>query len=405
MSRWKIILIAAAVVLVALLGYRWLASSGSGSGGPGGFTPGGGNEAPVPVTVVAVEQRDVPVHLYAQGTVQARNTVTVRPQVGGVLLALHFEEGKEVEEGALLAEIDPRSYQAQYDQAVARERQDRAQLATARSNLERSRELFEKDYVSQQDLTTLENTVRQFDAAVAADQASVRDARVQLDYTKVRAPFSGLTGLRQVDPGNVLSAGDAIVVLTQVHPINLMFTLPAKDLARVRAAQQRDKLAVAALDGTGEQELAGDGTLEVIDNRIDAASGTFRLKAEFPNTDNALWPGQFANVRLRVGEVEDGLVIPAEAVQRGPDGDYVYLLGADDTVSMQPIVTGGEADARHTLVQSGLEAGERVVTEGMFRLKPGSKVKPLAPGEVPEAPSAEDIERAAAGGRGRGRRH
>lgn len=404
MSRWKIVLIVVAVIIVALLGWRMFGGHGGAKSGPGGARS-GADSKPVPVTVVPVEEKNVPVYLFAQGTVQARNTVSVRPQVGGLLLSLNFEEGKEVEKGQVLAQIDPRTYQAQYDQALARQKQDQAQLATARSNLKRSNDLIKKSYISRQDLTTIENTVHQYAAAVAADAATARDAKLKLDYTKVRAPFSGLAGLRQVDPGNVISTSDSIVVLTQVHPINLLFTLPAKNLEQVRTAQARGDLPVAALDGADNHVLADNGRLTVIDNQIDSSSGTFRLKAEFPNQDLSLWPGQFANVRLRTGDIDNGLVIPAQAVQRGPDGEYVYLLGDDDTVSMQPIVTGGEADQSHTLVSKGLKAGDRVVTEGMFRLKPGSKVTPLKPGEVPAAPTKAEIDKAAKGSGRRGRRH
>ncbi len=402
MSRWKIALIVVAVIIVALLGYRMFGGQSGAKSGPGGAM-GGADNKPVPVTVVPVEEKNVPVYLFAQGTVQARTTANVRPQVGGLLLSLNFEEGKDVEEGQILAEIDPRTYQAQYDQALARQRQDAAQLATARSNLKRSNDLIKKSYISKQDLTTIENTVNQYAAAVAADAATARDAKLKLDYTKVRAPFSGLAGLRQVDPGNVIATSDSIVVLTQVHPINLLFALPAKDLEQVRKAHAKDDLPVAALDGADNHVLAEDGKLTVIDNQIDSGSGTFRLKAEFPNQDNSLWPGQFANVRLRVGDVDNGLVIPTQAVQRGPDGEYVYLLGEDDTVSMQPITTRGEADEAHSLINNGLKAGDMVVTEGMFRLKPGSKVKPLKPGEVPAAPTKAEMDKAAKSSGGRGR--
>ena len=405
MSRWKLALIVVAVLLVAALAWFAFGGNKNPSARPGGPMGTGADQAPVPVTVVAVEQKNVPVYLFAQGTVQARNTASVRPQVGGLLLKVNFEEGKEVEKGELLAEIDPRTYQAQYDQALARQNQDQAQLATARSNLKRSNDLIKKSYISKQDLTTIENTVHQYAAAVAADAATVRDAKLKLDYTKVRAPFTGLAALRKVDPGNVISTTATIVVLTQVHPINLLFTLPAKNLDQVRAAQAKGDLPVAALDGADNHVLADDGKLTVIDNQIDTGSGTFRLKAEFPNQDNTLWPGQFANVRLRVGDIENGLVIPAQAVQRGPDGEYVYLLGDDNTVSMQPITTGGEADQTHTLVRKGLQADDKVVTEGMFRLKPGSKVTPMKPGEVPAAPSKAEIEKAAKSSGGRGRRH
>lgn len=402
MSRGKILLIAIAVLVVAVVGYR-LVKGGGTPRGPG-MMGGGADNRPVPVTVVPVAEESVPMYLVSQGTVQARNTVAVRPQVGGLLQKLDFSEGQEVQAGDVIAEIDPRTFQAQYDQAVARQKQDQAQLATARSNLARSEDLFKKNYVSQQDLTTLRNTVNQFEAAVTADAASIRDAKVQLDYSKVRAPISGLAGIRQVDAGNVVGTGDVIVTLTQMQPIQVVFDLPADNIETVRSAQQQTPLPVSALDSGDSHVIAGDGTLTVIDNQISTASGTFRLKAEFPNAARELWPGQYVSVQVRVRTVENGLVVPAQAVQRGPDGEYVYLLDpADNTVSMRPVTTAGQADAARTLIAAGLAAGDKVVTEGMFRLKPGSKVEPLAPGETPPEPTAEDVARAAQGG-GRGRR-
>ncbi len=395
MSRGKIALVIIAIALAVLLGYRIFGGPADKGGGPDGPKA---DKGPVPVTVVPVEIRDVPVYLFAQGTVRAHRTANVRPQVGGLLLSLDFEEGQPVKKGQVLAEIDPRSYQATLDQAVARQKQDQAQLATAQSNLERSRDLYKKSYISQQDLTTLENTVQRFKAAVAADAAAVRDARLQVDYTKVRAPFDGQAGLRQVDPGNVIGTGDVIVTVTQIHPVNVMFSLPAGTLDAVRTAQAATPLAVAALDSTDQHTLAADGELEVIDNRIDAGSNTYRLKARFPNNDDKLWPGQFVKARLQVGSVEDGLVIPSQAVQRGPDGEFVYLLGTDNTVSMQPVVTGGDSDPSHSLISEGLEAGDKVVTEGMFRLKPGSKVTPLKPGDVPVATPSSSPGKPDAGG-------
>jgi multidrug efflux system membrane fusion protein len=394
MTRGKIILIAVAVIVVALIGFRVLHGSAARRGAMMGGMPGGDN-APVPVTVVPVTEQDVPVYLVAQGTVQALNTVSVHPQVGGLLMKLDFDEGQEVKQGEVLAEIDPRTLQAQYDQAVAKQRQDQAQLATARSNLKRSQDLIKKNYISQQDLTTLQNTVNQYEAAVAADAANIRDAKVQLDYTKVRAPISGIAGIRQIDPGNVISTGDAVVVMTQVQPINVLFDLPADNLEAVRTAQGVTPLSVAAINSADSSVIAGDGVLKVIDNQINTASNTFRLKAEFPNAKHELWPGQYVNVRVQVRTVKNGLVVPTQAVQRGPDGEYVYLLdAAKSTVSMQPIKSAGEADSTHTMIASGLKAGDKVVTEGMFRLKPGSKVQALAPGEVPKAPTAEELAKA-----------
>jgi multidrug efflux system membrane fusion protein len=258
--------------------------------------------------------------------------------------------------------------------------------------------------VAKSDLVTQHNTVMQYEAAVAADDAAIRDAKVQLDYTQIRSPIDGLAGIRSVDPGNVVTTGSTIVTLTQLHPINVMFTLPEQNLDMVRAAQAKAPLEVTALDRVDAHPVATGGVLKVIDNQIDTTTGTFRLKSEFPNADNALWPGQFVNVRLQV-RVDDGaLVIPAEAVQRGPDGDYVYQVQGDNTVKMQPVVVAGEVGDSHVMIGSGLNAGEQVVTEGQFRLKPGSKVNPLKPGEVPPAPSAADLQKVKQQGKGGGRR-
>ncbi|CAM5633772.1 efflux RND transporter periplasmic adaptor subunit [Rhodanobacter lindaniclasticus] len=404
MSRfWKIALIVLAVVVIAVIGIRVLHkpadAASKGADGKDGAPP-------VPVTVVPVVKQNVPVYLTALGTVQALNTVTVNPQVSGRLLSIEFTEGQPVEKGQVLARIDPRTFQAAYDQAVARQRQDQAQLATAKSNLARSQDLATKGYISKQDLDTLRNTAAQYEAAVAADAASVRDTKVQLDYTEIRSPIDGLAGIRGVDPGNVVSISSAIVTLTQLHPINVMFTLPEQNLDMVRSAAQGGKpLEVTALDRVDAHPIASGGVLKVIDNQIDTSTGTFRLKSEFGNDHNELWPGQFVNVRLLVSTVDGGLVIPSQGVQRGPDGDYVYLVQGDNTVKMQPIVVAGEVGDSHVMVGSGLKVGENVVTEGQFRLKPGSKVNPLKPGEVPAAPTAAEMQKAKADSKRGGRRH
>jgi multidrug efflux system membrane fusion protein len=347
----------------------------------------------------------VPVYLTALGTVQALNTVNVSPQVNGQLLSLEFTEGQPVKKGQLLAQIDPRTYQAAYDQVVARKRQDQALLDTAKSNLARSQDLAGKGYISKQDLDTLRNTTAQYQAAVSADAASVRDSQVQLNYTKVISPIDGLAGIRGVDPGNVVSTSSTIVTLTQLHPINVMFTLPEQNLELVRkaASQEGAALQVAALDRTDAHPIASGGVLKVIDNQIDTTTGTFRLKSEFPNAKNELWPGQFVNVQLLVSTVDGGLVIPAQAVQRGPDGDYVYQVQADSTVKMQAVVVAGEVGDSHVMIGSGLQAGDRIVTEGQFRLKPGSKVNALKPGEVPALPSASEVDKAKKNNTGGGR--
>ena len=404
MSRfWKIALVVVVVLVLAVVGVRLMHKPG---GQPGQANAQGqgeeGKQPPVPVTVVPVARQDVPVYLTALGTVQALNTVAISPQVSGRLISLEFAEGQPVKKGQVLAQIDPRTFQATYDQATARLHQDQAQLATAKANYSRSQELGPKGYIAKQDLDALRNTVRQLEATLASDQAQIRDAEVQLGYTKVVSPIDGLAGIRGVDPGNVVTTTSTIVTLTQLHPINVMFNLPEQNLDMVRqAAMGEGELSVAALARDDAHVIADGGVLKVIDNQIDASTGTFRLKSEFPNQKNELWPGQFVNVRLKVRTVGGGLVIPAQAVQRGPDGDYVYLLQKDDTVKMQPVQVAQEVGDSAVMIASGLAEGQRVVTEGQFRLKPGSKVNPLKPGEVPPAPTKEELEKAKKNGGGR----
>jgi membrane fusion protein, multidrug efflux system len=410
MSRfWKIALIVIAVIIVAVVGFRLLHKpAGSASAQTAGKGKDGKDETPpVPVTVVPVVKQNVPVYLTALGTVQALNTVTVNPQVGGQLLSLDFTEGQPVKKGQVLAQIDPRTYQAAYDQALAKQHQDQALLDTAKSNLLRNQDLITKGYISKQDMDTLRNTAAQYQATVAADAANIRDTQVQLAYTKVISPIDGLAGIRGVDPGNVVTTSTSIVTLTQLHPINVMFTLPEQnlDMVRTAASQAGAVLQVTALDRTDAHPIASGGILKVIDNQIDATTGTFRLKSEFPNVKNELWPGQFVNVQLLVSTVDGGLVIPAQAVQRGPDGDYVYQVQGDHTVKMQPVVVAGEVGDSHVMISSGLKVGEQVVTEGQFRLKPGSKVNALKPGEVPAAPTADQLDKAKKNSMGGGRRH
>ncbi|MEO5560551.1 MAG: efflux RND transporter periplasmic adaptor subunit [Dokdonella sp.] len=399
MSRWKLALAVVVVLILAVIGWRLLPHTGDAgaSSRAGGARGDGGNasgDAPIPVTVVAATKVDVPVYLTALGTVQALNTVAVNAQVSGQLKALHFAEGEEIKQGALIAEIDARTLQSALDQAEAKKKQDAAQLTASKSTLARYDELMKKNFVSGQDLENQRQAVRQQEALVAADEAAASSARTQLSYTRIMAPITGIAGIRQIDVGNLVSAnGSTIVTLTQVHPINIIFTLPEQNLAQVRAGQTVKPLAVSALDRTDAHVLT-DGTLAVIDNQIDTATGTFKLKTEFQNADNALWPGQFVNVRLQVNTVAGGIVIPATAMQRGPEGNYVYMLQADSTVAMKPVTAGGDAGNNHVLITTGVAADDRVVTEGQFRLKPGSKVQALAPGETPAPPSAADLAKA-----------
>jgi multidrug efflux system membrane fusion protein len=402
MSRfWKIVLLVIAVLVVGMVGMHML-RGGTSSDAKGGPQAGAGKDGkdgqrdngPVPVTVIDAARQDVPVYASALGTVSAMNTVTVSPQVGGQLISLNFKEGQEVKQGDLLAQIDPRSLQASYDEAAAAKRQNEAQLATARSNYQRSNSVEYRQYVARTDLDTQRNQVAQYESAVAANEASMRAAQVQLQYTRVTAPISGIAGIRAVDAGNVVSAGTALVTLTQIHPIHVVFNLPERQLPEVRQAQQAGPVTIAALDRNDSHVLTDGGTLDVVDNQISSDSGTFRARALFNNTDNSLWPGQFVNVRMQLRMIAGGVVIPTQAVMRGPDGEYVYIVKPDNTVAMQTVKSGVEVGDSNIQITEGLKGGERIVSEGQFRLKPGSKVTALKPGETPAAPTEAELKAA-----------
>ncbi|WP_369970266.1 efflux RND transporter periplasmic adaptor subunit [Stenotrophomonas rhizophila] len=409
MSRfWKIVLLVVAVLVVGFIGVRMLGGGKKGdvdttaaSAGKEGQER---NAGPVPVTVVDAARQDVPVYASALGTVAAMNTVTVSPQVGGQLISINFKEGQEVQKGDVLAQIDPRTLQASFDEAAAAKRQNQAQLATARSNYQRSNSPEYRQYVAKTDLDTQRNQVAQFESAVAANDASMRAAQVQLQYTKVTAPISGIAGIRAVDAGNIVSAGTALVTLTQIHPIHVVFNLPERQLPDVRQAQKAGPVTIAALDRNDSHVLTDGGTLDVVDNQISSDSGTFRARALFNNSDNSLWPGQFVNVRMQLRTIAGGVVIPTQAVMRGPDGEYVYIVKPDSTVAMQTVKSGVEVGDSNVQITEGLKGGERVVSEGQFRLKPGSKVTALKPGETPAPPTDAELKAAAQQDKGGGGR-
>ena len=396
MARWKLVSIVLGLALLGFIGYR-LVSGGSGRGTTGRGGPGA--DEPVAVTVVPATRRDVPVRLEALGTVQALNTVTVRPQVGGQIEAIAFREGQEIAAGEVIARLDARPLKAALDQVRAKKVQDQAQLATAQGTLKRYEELGAKHFVSAQDLEIQRHTVGQFQAALAADDAAIASAQLQLDYATIRAPIDGVAGIRQVDVGNVVQANSsAIVVLAQMHPITVIFSLPEQHLDAVRGVA--DALKVEALD-RGDSHVLATGALTVVDNQIDPGTGTFKLKAQFDNADNALWPGQFVNVRVEVRTLANALVVPAPALQRGPEGGYVFVVGADGAASMQAVQTGVATDDGQVVISQGLQEGQQVVTEGQFRLKQGSKVLALKPGETPPpAAPAEKGKRGAGARRG-----
>jgi multidrug efflux system membrane fusion protein len=346
-------------------------------------------DQPVPTLAAAAKRADVPVYLDGVGTTRALNTVTVRSQVDGKLIKINFKEGQDVEQSYVLAEIDNTLYQAQLDQAIAKKAQDEAQLANARRDLERYTRLAATNALAPQQADTQRSLVEQFEALVQADQGAIDNARAILTYTKIVAPITGRTGIRQVDAGNIIRAGDAtgIVTLTQLRPISVIFTLPQQQLSQVSAAMAQRQLTVEVF-GADNKTVVDRGTLMVIDNQVDQSTGTLRLKAEFANTDLQLWPGQFLNVRLLVDTLRQVVVVPTAAVQRGPSGLFVYLVRDDNTVAMRP-VTISQQDETQTVVTSGLQAGDRVVTTGFNQLSDGSKVVvgDGEPGATPGAPS------------------
>jgi multidrug efflux system membrane fusion protein len=332
---------------------------------------------PVPVIAGIVTQKDVPIYLDGLGTVQAFNTVMVRVRVDGQVQKIAFTEGQDVREGDLLAQIDPAPFQAQLDQALARQAQDQAQLTVARITLERDAKLLADKILSQQEYDTQKATVEQLAAGIQADQAAINNAKVQLAYTTINAPLSGRTGIRLVDQGNIIHAsGDSnvLTLITQLRPISVVFTLPEQHLRQIQEELGAGhQLPVLAVDRDNRTVL-DQGTLAVIDNQIDTGTGSIRLKATFPNEKFHLWPGQFVNARLLVTTRRNGAVVPASVVQRGPNGAYAFVVNKDLSTEMRPVevahIEQGEA-----LISSGLQPGEQVVVDGQYKLQPGSHVK------------------------------
>jgi multidrug efflux system membrane fusion protein len=346
----------------------------SGSPAPQNRSRFGAENGPVPILVAAAAKSDVPVYLDAVGTIKALNTVTVSPQVDGKLLSVGFKEGDDVKKGDVLAQIDPVTYQAQLDQAIAKKAQDEAQLANAKLDLDRYEKLAATNAINRQQADTQRALVAQDAALVQSDQAATESAQATLGYTTIVAPIDGRTGIRQVDEGNIVhaSSSPAIVVITQVKPISVIFNLPQQDLVQVNSAFAKGPLTVEAQQPDGDAIL-DRGTLRVVDNQVDQTTGTVKLKAEFPNAGLALWPGQFVNIRLLIDTLKGVVTIPTGAVQRGPNGTFVYVVKDDNTASMRPIVVQKQ-DETQTVVKSGVSAGDRVVTTGFVRLTDGSKV-------------------------------
>jgi multidrug efflux system membrane fusion protein len=329
----------------------------------------------VRVETALVKRGDVPRYLEGLGTVQAFNTATMTARVEGRLQSVSFTEGQMVKQGQLLAQIDPRPFQASLDQAIATEAKDNAQLQNAKRDLTRYEPLVPQHLLSQQTLDAQHGLVEQLTAQVQADHAAVDSARTQLDYTRITAPFDGRTGIRLIDPGNNVHASDTtgVVVVTQTQPIAVIFTLPEDELLKVNAALTAGKVQVAALSRDDKTPL-DVGTLMVVDNQIDQTTGTIRLKATFANAHARLWPGQFVTVRVLLSQQHDALIVPAAAIARGPSGPFTYVVKPDLTVEVRPVQLSDENEEQ-AIVSGGLSEGERVVTSNQYRLEPGVKVR------------------------------
>jgi len=365
----------------------------------------GGDTGPVPVLAVAAQKADVPVYLDAVGTVKALNTVTVSPQVDGKLLSVGFKEGQDVKKGDVLARIDPTIYQAQLDQALAKKAQDEAVLANAKTDLDRYEKLAATNAINRQQADTQKALVAQDAALVQADQAAIENSRATLGYTTIVAPIDGRTGIRMVDEGNIVHASSSpgIVVITQIKPIAVQFNLPQQNLAQVNNAFTKGPLPVDALQSDNDAVI-DHGAMTVLDNQVDQSTGTVKLKAEFPNADIQLWPGQFVNVRLLIDTLKQVVVIPTGAVQRGPNGTFVYVVGDDNKASIRP-VTLAKQDETQSVIATGVTPPERVVTTGFARLTDGAQVSvgsnDVAPPVTP-APSRRQRRGAGATGGGAG---
>jgi multidrug efflux system membrane fusion protein len=370
--RHRRFVLGAGALLVVVVGWVWLshkpATAALPSTGPLG----------VAVDTALTSRSDVPVYLEGLGNVQAFYTAKITARVDGQLQRVGFVEGQLVKKGDLLAQIDPRPLQAALDQATGMQAKDAAQLDSAKRDLERYTTLAPQNLISQQVLDTQRALVAQLQAQLQVDRGLIDNARTQLEYASITAPFSGRTGIRLVDPGNIVHASDTtgIVVVTQIQPISVMFTLPEDVVLQINQALGAGAVAVTALSRDDQTQL-DNGTLTLVDNEIDPTTGTVRLKATFPNARNTLWPGQFVNVRVLMQSRHDVVTMPSAAVEHGPDGLFAYVVKADSTVEVRPIKTA-EDSADVTVVTDGLQSGERVVTSNQYRLQPGAKVRAAA---------------------------
>src|SRR5580658_3307758 len=334
-------------------------------------------QPPAPVVAAIVQAHPVPIYLRGVGTVIAYNNVVVRSQITGPLIKVSFRQGETVHKGDLLAEIDPRPYQAQLDQAMANRDRDQAQIVNAQTNLDRYVPLQAKGFATGQLVDTQKAQVAQLEAMVKGDEAAIESARVNLSYTRLTAPLDGVTGIRQIDEGNIIHPTDAngLVDVTQIQPISLIFTLPETTFVEIQQEMAKGPVKVFAYSQDDKTRL-DEGDLLLIDNQINQTTGTIRLRATFPNAQRLLWPGELVNVRLLLRTEPNGLTIAAGAVQQGPKGSYVYAIGPDQSVQLRPVHVAQISEGQ-ALIDSGLQPGEKVVVDGQYKLQPGVHVREL----------------------------
>src|ERR1700712_2611791 len=368
--RW--VLLAALLVAVGYFGWQRFHGTDRAAQADSAQKAAVARNAAVPVTLANVEKADFPVLLTGLGTVQGFNTVVVRTRVDGQIHEIAFKEGQLVKQGDLLAQIDPRPFQAALDQAKAKKQQDEANLANANLDLQRFTKLGE--FATRQQTDTQRSTVAQLTAQIAADDAAIFNAQTQLDYATVKAPISGVAGLRQVDVGNIVNASTqtGIVTIAQIEPIAVIFTAPEEQLPYINEAQTIQPLKTIAITTDGKKPLA-EGKLAVVNNQVDSTSGTIRLKAVFDNKNHALWPGQSVSTRLLVKTLKDATVVPDDPVQHGTEGLYAYVVNADNKAELRKVKVGASIDGR-SVVDSGLSPGDRVITAGQYKVQPGTLV-------------------------------
>jgi membrane fusion protein, multidrug efflux system len=385
--RTKLIVIVAALIAaggIALAGEHLRAATETGQ--PAVPPPA------VPVVAGTVHQGDVPIYLRGVGTVIAYNNVIVRSQITGQIVKIAFNQGQTVHQGDLLAEIDPRPYQAQLDQAIANRDRDQAQLVNAKANLDRYTSLQQKGYASTQLVETQNAQFAQLQAMVKSDEGVIEQAQTNLSYTNLTAPIDGVVGIRQIDIGNIIHPTDpnGLVDLTQIQPISLFFSLPQNDFVEIQQQMARGPLTVEAYSQDDKTKL-DEGKLDLIDNQIVQTTGTIRLRASFPNAKRMLWPGELIDARLLLEMRHDGLTIPPSAVQQGPNGSYIWVIGSDETVQTRAVVVSQISEGQ-ALIDSGLQANEKIVAEGQYRLVAGTRVQELQGQEAQQADLQSSVE-------------